>query len=287
MTAVPIRARRVRFDWATTPLHWVPGDAQTTHTINVLHLLLPAGEKWFVDVYRQAVPLIGDGDLREDVRGFMGQEATHSRAHAAVLDHLARRDLDTAGYTRVVDLLFGRLLADEPLGRPVPRLLRRRWLLRRLAIIAAIEHFTAVLGDWVVVSSAGLDRADADPVMLDLLRWHGAEEVEHRSVAFDLHRHLGGTYAGRVLAMVAVVPAFVGFWVAGVRYFLRHDPQLVGQRRRLSAWSFVQAGRRGTLPTLRVVLAAVPRYLSPSYHPSQEGDDDAARAYLAQSPAVA
>ena len=29
-----------------------------------------------------------------------------------------------------------------------------------------------------------------DPVMFDLLRWHGAEEVEHRSVAFDLFQHL-------------------------------------------------------------------------------------------------
>jgi len=39
----PIKARRVRFDWEDTPIHWVPGDAQTTHTMNVLHLLLPAG----------------------------------------------------------------------------------------------------------------------------------------------------------------------------------------------------------------------------------------------------
>ena len=70
-----ITPRRVRFDWAGTPLHWVPGDAQTTHTANVLHLLLPAGEQWFVHLYRQALPLVTDARLRDEVKGFMGQEA--------------------------------------------------------------------------------------------------------------------------------------------------------------------------------------------------------------------
>jgi hypothetical protein len=41
----------------------VPGDAQTTHTANVLHLLLPAGERWFVDVYRQVLPEVTDPRL--------------------------------------------------------------------------------------------------------------------------------------------------------------------------------------------------------------------------------
>ncbi|EUA34412.1 putative metal-dependent hydrolase family protein [Mycobacterium xenopi 4042] len=27
-------------------------------------------------------------------------------------------------------------------------------------------------------------------MMLDLLRWHGAEEVEHKAVAFDTMKHL-------------------------------------------------------------------------------------------------
>jgi predicted metal-dependent hydrolase len=273
----------VRFDWTDTPLHWVPGDAQTTHTINVLHLLLPAGEKWFVDVYRQALPLITDDRLRQDVRGFMGQEAVHSRAHAVVLDHLRDQGLDATPYTERVEWLFSRLLGEEPLGRAVPARFRRFWLVQRLAIIAAIEHFTAMLGVWIL-DSKPLDDAGADRTMLDLLRWHGAEEVEHRSVAFDLYQHVNGRYLRRVQAMIGAVLAMTSLWVVGVRFFMRNDPLRPGKP---TLRAFVRAGRRGTLPTAGEIARSVPRYLRRDHHPSQEGSTEQALAYLASSPAAA
>lgn len=80
-----LKARKVSFAWEKTPLHWVPGDPFSTHTMNVLHLLLPAGERWFIHVYRQVLPYIHDEQLRRDVIGFIGQEAVHSQAHDDVL----------------------------------------------------------------------------------------------------------------------------------------------------------------------------------------------------------
>ena len=196
-TAHEIKPRRVRFDWEPTPLEWIPGEPVTSHIIDVLHLLLPAGERWFVHVYKQALPLIEDEQLRADVKGFMGQEAVHSRAHAAVLDHLRANGLNPDPFTRRVDWLFNKLLGDDSM-RLIPR---RRWLLERVAIIAAIEHYTAVLGAWILHSPA-LDAAGADPTMLDLLRWHGAEEVEHRSVAFDVFRAIHNNWLSRLRTMV-------------------------------------------------------------------------------------
>src|SRR5579872_5462491 len=46
------------------------------------------------------------------------------------------------------------------------------------------------------------DYAGADPVMLDLLRWHGAEEVEHRALVYDVYQDLSGSYALRCAAML-------------------------------------------------------------------------------------
>ena len=56
----PAQRRMVRFDWTDTPLHWVPDDPFSTHMINVLHLLLPAGERWFINVVNEAAPLVDD-----------------------------------------------------------------------------------------------------------------------------------------------------------------------------------------------------------------------------------
>ncbi|MFF2849941.1 metal-dependent hydrolase [Streptomyces sp. NPDC058001] len=283
---VVISPRRVSFDWDTTPLHWIPDEPTATHVINVLHLLLPAGERWFVRVFKEALPLVTDDELLRDVKGFMGQEATHSVQHAYVLDHLAAQRLDTAAYTKYVDFLFERLLGERPpLGVPVPA---REWLRVRLATIAAIEQFTAVLGDWVLGADA-LDDAGADAIMLDLLRWHGAEEVEHRAVAFDMYEHCGGDalprHARRIVSMAITAPVMLYLWVWGAAYLIRHDPQLAG-RLRYSLTEHNKAVRKGLLPTWGDLGRAVPRYLRRSYHPSQEGSLRRAVAYLASSPAA-
>ncbi|MGW3951490.1 metal-dependent hydrolase [Streptomyces sp. NPDC004752] len=277
---ISLKARNVSFSWADTPLHWVPGDPFASHTINVLHLLLPAGERWFVHVYKQALPLIRDDRLREDVIGFIGQEAMHSRAHDEVLPHLRDLGLDPTPYTAQVDWLFERLLGDRTLP---PGRARRWWLLERVALIAAIEHYTAFLGDWVL-NAAELDRRDADATMLDLLRWHGAEEVEHRSVAFDLFLHVDGGYRRRVRSWATALTALVFLWRRGARFFMANDPTLVDGRASLK--DFYLAGRRGTLPRTGALLRSVPRYLSRTYHPSQLGSTAQAIAYLAGSPAA-
>jgi predicted metal-dependent hydrolase len=276
-----IRPRQVRFEWSSTPLHWVPGDPMTSHLVDVLHLLLPAGERWFVDVYRQALPAIDDERLRSDVRGFMGQEAVHSRAHSAVLEHLHEHGLQTTAYTRRIEWLFGRLLAE----RDLPPRLRRTWLRHRLAIIAAIEHFTCVLGEWAICSTDVYDELGADPVMLDLLRWHGAEEVEHRTVAFDAFQSLGGRarYLLRVEGMLLAFPMIVFLWDRGVRFLVRQDPTLSGRRYRFR--EYTRAVRQRRAPGWEL-LHAVPRYLRPSHHPRDEATPERALAYLAISPAA-
>ncbi|QFQ98638.1 metal-dependent hydrolase [Streptomyces phaeolivaceus] len=281
-----ITPRRVSFDWERTPLHWIPDEPTATHVINVLHLLLPAGERWFVKVFKEGLPLVGDPELLKDVKGFMGQEATHSVQHAYVLNHLAAQRLATADFTRHVDFLFEKLLGEAPpLRAPVPP---QEWLRFRLSVIAAIEQFTAVLGDWVLTAE-GLDRAGSDEVMLDLLRWHGAEEVEHRAVAFDMFQHCGGRgrarYAHRVTGMAVTAPMMLYLWAWGAAYLIRRDPKLAG-RLRYSLGAHNRAVRKGLLPPWKELGAAVPRYLRRSYHPSQEGSLRRAVDYLARSPAA-
>ena len=277
----PIVRRKVRFDWSGTPTHWVPDDPFTTHVINVLHLLLPAGERWFIDVVNSARPLVDDEELQDRIKPFVQQESWHAWAHTVVLEHLAEQGIDTTAYTdRLEKQWFGRVLADHPRW---PKPLQRWWLNRRLGVVAAIEHYTCVLGRWVI-ENEGLERAGADPVMLDLLRWHGAEEVEHRSLVFDVHKEVSGSYVQRVTTMMEVVFFLSLFWVLGVQFLMRHDPSLGGAKPRWRDW--LRAARQDRVPSPGLLFGAVPRYLRPGHHPIQEASTQMALEYLARSPAA-
>ena len=272
----PIRPRRTRFDLSGTPREWIPGDLQTTHAMDSLHVALPPGERWFCDVFRDALPHITDPRLREEVRGFIGQEATHARAHDLGLEHLARHGIDLRAEVAWVDRARVRI---RDRGARLPEPVRRRLLHAELAAIAAIEHYTAVLGAWIVEA----ELPDADPQMLDLLRWHGAEEMEHRAVAFDLYQHLDGSYVRRAIAgVLASVGIVAGLLAIAVR-ILALDP---AAKRNLRWRDHRRAVRAGRFPALGPVVGSLRAYLRRSYHPSSYGCPDAAAAYLETSPGV-
>ncbi|WP_408633011.1 metal-dependent hydrolase [Mycobacterium ostraviense] len=218
----PTHRRKVRFDWSHTPLHWVPDDPFSTHMLNELHLLLPAGERWFIRVVDEAAPLVDDSELEAAIKPFIQQESWHAWAHQVVLDHLAEQGIDTKPYTQRLEKWLAKL-GNQRTNWPEP--LQRWWLYRRVADVAALEHFTAVLGQWVI-QNRGLDYAGTDPVMLDLLRWHGAEEIEHRSLVFDIYQNICGNYVIRAFSMLMTAPLFVSWWIAGARYLMASDPTI-------------------------------------------------------------
>lgn len=286
----PLVARRVCFDLSRSPLHWIPHDPAASYITNSIHLLLPAGEFWFCRVYNKALPHVRDAQLRADVQGFVRQEAIHARSHQGALEgYLRRHGVEIDNVLRVADFVFGRLLEEKPVrlgkGLLARRLQKRleKWQLRQqLAIVAAVEHYTCVLGKWVLEAEA-LDAPNVDPDLRDLFRWHGAEEVEHRCVAHDLHAHLGGTTIERQAWALAGFPLLLGLLAYSASHMMKQDPA-VGARFFFARWE--RSAYRGTLPTLESLAGAALRYLSPSYHPESEASLQAALDYFARSPAV-
>lgn len=132
-----LEPRDVEFDWTNLPFHYVPNEPMATHVLNVLHMLLPAGEEFFVRVFKKTLPLIKDDQLRLDVQGFIGQEAMHSQAHSGVVDHFDAQGVDVTAFTNQIRWLFEKLLGESPRRSP-----RRQysWLLEQVSFIAAIEH---------------------------------------------------------------------------------------------------------------------------------------------------
>jgi predicted metal-dependent hydrolase len=279
---VQIQARKVRFDLSDIPLEWIPGHPVASTMINLFNVVLPAGEHWFVRTFNEALPLVKDPRLSDEMRGFIGQEATHAAAHDEVIrEFLVANGVDPTPLIDMVDYLFEKVLAPTTSTDPKRQL---NSLCERLWLIAAIEHYTAVLGDYALNST--WDDHGANPTMVDLFRWHGSEEVEHRSVAYDVAVYFHNSYPDRIRAMTIATTAIFVFLQRGTWYLLKSDPASdIG-------WAMMHRLRMrdsklGLLPEFRKLFGAhTLTYFRPGYSPEEMGSTAQAVAYLASSPAA-
>lgn len=278
---VALHARNVRFDVSKTPLHWIPNEPVASHVISSFNLILPVAERMFIDGFADALPYVKDEKLREAMIGFIGQEAMHADAHDRVLpDFLERHGIATKPVVRQLEFLSDQLASVKA---TLSGKARYRLMIELLAMIATVEHFTALLGDWVL--NADLDGMGADPAMIDLFRWHGAEEVEHRAVGHDVAVYFGVGYFHRNLLTIAAPFLGIFGFLRNTRYVVRQDDSMpnYGYTRLFVEW--LRAARRGALPAPKIFFSAW-SYLKPSFHPEEVGDTAQALAYLAKSPAV-
>jgi predicted metal-dependent hydrolase len=181
----PIAARRISFAGRldALPKHFAQdGNLILSHLAAAMSTLFPDGEEFFVAAVRHYRDDITDSDLRRRVAGFIGQESVHEREHRGLNDRLA-----ALGYpTR---------LCERMVRRGMHLQTRFRKPESRLAHTAAAEHFTATLAE-LFLSPEG-DGLFGDDVGA-LCRWHCLEELEHKAVAFDVYRAVGGSEKQRV-----------------------------------------------------------------------------------------
>ncbi|KAB0652300.1 metal-dependent hydrolase [Acinetobacter bohemicus] len=287
-----IKPRKVKFEWQETPVDWIPNHPFTSYFINEINMILPAGEFWFCRLYNKILAQISDEKLKADVKAFIRQEAMHAQAHAlANKEYLTVRNIDVQRNLNIMDFLFGQLLADQPLGLKIPKVLEHQWDLFRLGIIATVEHMTCVLGKYVLYNQHW-EQLGADPAMLDLVKWHGAEEIEHRTVAFDLYRHLGGGYIARYYLSVAVIVGVLGLWVDGAAHIMKQDERFKSIRPSVfkpwiwREWYAISQKDNRIMPNPFWLISQQLGYLMPWYDPVHEAKTEDAIAYLDHSPAA-
>ena len=182
--------------FASVPRHFAAeGDLVTSHFIAALSALFPEGENFFIRSVRHYRDQITDPRLKEQVAGFIGQEVVHGREHGAFNEHLA-----TLGYPA--------LRVDRLLRKGLEFRSRRVAPIANLASTAALEHFTATLAE-VVMTSEETRQAMGHEAVRDLFLWHALEESEHKAVAFDVYRAVGGGERLRIVTMKLVRYSFV------------------------------------------------------------------------------
>lgn len=247
------------------PRRWAGGDAFVTAFFDALSMSFPVGEQFFIDAVRAGVaalppqlPVTERTRWQDEVRGFVGQEATHRRIHERFNAHLEAQGRRNAWGPRAQARL-ARLAGTDPR--------------HALAITAANEHFTALLARHLLAYPRWLD--GAEPRLRTLWLWHAAEEQEHRCTAFDLYRALGGDERWRRHWMrVVTVYLLLDAWRQTLAN-LRADGALASWRTWRSAARFF-LGRDGLL---RHTFGAWRAWFRADFHPSGE-DDGLAQRWL-------
>ena len=193
MEPVPVNVRRMRFDLEAAPRYWHSDSPFLTHYFTAMSLLFPAGETFFIDSVRNFEDEITDPLLREQVRGFIGQEAQHSHHHRSYDRLVARSGLPIQRYEAWIERVLK---------------LVRRWVPKKaqLAITITLEHFTAVFANLLLSEPKFTE--GMDPNVRPLWLWHAVEETEHKAVAYDVYQQVCGSYWLRVLMMVRVMFGF-------------------------------------------------------------------------------
>jgi predicted metal-dependent hydrolase len=248
-----VNVRRVDFGFDEHRIqhHFANGDPVMSHLLAMLSGLFPAGEDFFVRSVRAYRDQITDPELKRQVRAFIGQEAIHGREHRHLNECLAALGYRTGAIDRFVNWQFK--VSERFPGRS-----------RRLAVTAALEHYTATLAGVLLTDERA--RNMVDPEIRDLFLWHALEECEHKSVAFDVYQHVSGNDRVRRIVMNTTTVGFIGVTVVWTTASLVSDPE---------TWRHPMRVLRGLAALRRSpwLTAAVWRqlrdYNRPDFHPDQ------------------
>jgi hypothetical protein len=185
---VPTRRMDFEESMRELPKHFAQdGDLIGSHVIMALSSVFPDGEDYFVRSVRNYRDKVTDPALKRQVAGFIGQESVHGREPRVFNDRLAELGYPAKEYEAVTR--FGLKIREKLLPAK-----------SNLAATAALEHFTATLAELVLTSEEIRDLMGADAVR-DLFVWHALEESEHKAVAFDVYKAVGGGERLRVWTM--------------------------------------------------------------------------------------
>lgn len=223
--------------------------------IATLSALFPEGERFFVESVRPYRKTIKDPLLQAQIAGFIGQESMHGKLHDELNAVFRQQGFPVQRIDRQLAWM----------ARGAHRYLPRRM---QLGITVGFEHLTALFAEELLRNPELQNAFDASTRPLWL--WHALEESEHKTVAFDVLKHVSGSYLLRSSTMVIVTLVFFLLAFGNQISLLAADGKLWQWRENVRGLHYV-FGRRGLVTRL------IPKYLDyfrPGYHPLHHDTSD-------------
>jgi predicted metal-dependent hydrolase len=258
VTPRSVPTRRISFEerLSRVPKYFAADeDLLNSHLAVALSSVFPDGEDFFVRSVRHYRSQITDPELKRQVAGFIGQEATHGREHRVFNDRLAE-----LGYpTKETEWITRKLLGLRSRLAPPSS---------NLAATAALEHFTATLAE-LLLTDEELRNLFGDEAVRDLFLWHALEECEHKAVAFDVYKAIGGSERLRVWTMIGLRYGFVAGTALSIALAVARDPGAREKGRLKASW---KRFKRNPL-FRREVWQRLKDYDRPDFHPDDRDTD--------------
>ena len=258
----PIVVRDIKFELNDTiPSHWCAGQPEFSHVASAFMAALPQLEPYFIHNIREAARSIEDPQLKQEIEGFVSQEARHAQQHRRWNEILGAR------YPDLVQL-------ERGIKARLDQSKREHSLTFRMAYTAGYEAITYQLVDFMMDERERF-LTGADPNVLGLLCWHGAEEVEHKTVAYDAFQALHGGYAMRARGLIAALVMTVKDIRSMTQAMLKADGLWSDRESQRRLRGVRIAFARGLLPRFR-------HYLMPGYDPAAHRDPELILHWLAR-----
>ncbi len=177
-TPIEIRPRHMNFPYEDmTNRDFFDNNCLKSGFIAAMSATFPAGEGEFIESVRKFRAATEDAELKEQIKGFIGQEAHHSLQHKRFNEELRDKGYDVPRLEGV----FEKDLAWS---------IKSRSDAQRLGFTVCVEHMTAVMAYDFLTNKERVK--GLEPAIASLMLWHSVEELEHKSVAFDLYMEVVG-----------------------------------------------------------------------------------------------
>lgn len=212
-----IKVRRVNFKFRSeNPRFYYKNNPFSTHFINALHIVFPTGERFFVNSVLKHQKEITDEKLKKQIRNFCGQEGIHSSMHERFWNILNENGYEIKGFENHIDILLHKYIAKIKIPFFKDKNID-------LTATACLEHFTALLGH-AFFEHVDTNEKTVPADISELFKWHAAEEIEHKNVAFDVMKKVDDQeFVKRIIAMPIVSFLLYFYLATGTGILLYQD----------------------------------------------------------------
>lgn len=247
-----IEPRHIHFVLPEPPIKfWHSQSDIKTYHFNALAVFLPTLERLVVLSLKKAIHSEITPELKSQVVSLVAQEAIHGREfnvynQSAVLAHFK---LNVKDYKmRLFRGLFGLF------NKLIPTF--------HYAVSAAGEHLTAISADLFLQEPQWFE--GMSPEYSAIWRWHCIEEIEHKTVAYDVFQSLNGNYLLRVFGMIMMTWVFCIMHIKPIWQMMKKDSQHKKYRFYVDLFKYYW-GKEGLY---RKLFKPYFDYFKPRFHPS-------------------